>query len=107
MATIRDEDLAYEAATRINTGAELLSVSEMGERFRAIGYALDRNLDCRSQARYLDSGLTYPACTTGVKEADTGMSAFHYQARRDASFRAMQALRSQVFAISRNAILEA
>lgn len=99
--------LEVEIAYRQSEGAELLSVKAMGERFKALGYRLDRSLDCRALSRYLDSGRTYPACTTGVAERDTGMSAFHFEARRDDKFQAMQDLRNQVFAVSRGAILEA
>lgn len=99
--------LETEIEFRKAHGAELITVREMARRFRALGYALDRSLDCRSTARYLDSERAYPSCTTGVKELDSGMSAFHYQARRDDNFKSMQRLRQDVFAISRNAILEA
>lgn len=95
-----------EIANRIADGYESLSVAQFASRFQALGYTLDRDLDCRSIARYIHSGRTYPCCTTGLKETDTGMSAFHFQARRDSSFRAMMELRNQIFAVSRGAILE-
>jgi len=37
-----------------------------------------------------------PTLSTGIKEADTGRSAFHVEARRDAKFRALQKLRFDV-----------
>ncbi len=99
--------LQVEVESRTARGAELLSVEAFAARFAALGYRLDRSLDCRSTAQWLESGRTYPACSVYLVEADTGMSAFHYQARRDSRFDAMQALRDQVFAVSRGAILEA
>ncbi|GHE75994.1 hypothetical protein GCM10019059_39180 [Camelimonas fluminis] len=84
----------------------MLSPRAIDAEFRKLGYRLDRSLDCRSTSRYLYSGRTYPCCTTGVREADTGLSAFNCDARRDANFRAMQELRGSVFAVSRGAILE-
>lgn len=98
--------LAVEIAERRARGATLLTVPQFAARFAALGYALDRDLDCRSTARYLHDNRTYPCCTTGLKESDTGLSAFHFQARRDSRFEQMQTLRGEIFAISRGAILE-
>lgn len=88
---------------------ELLSVPEFVARFAALGYTVDRSLDCRSVARYLTgpmAGECYLSCTTSVKEADTGLSAFNYTARRDANFRKMQTLRREIAALSHGALLE-
>ncbi len=101
------DTLHAEIAERQTHGATLLSVAAMAARFKELGYTLDRTLDCRSTARYLTDNRTYPSCTMGVKESDTGRSAFHYEARRDANFRRMQTLREEIFAVSRGAILEA
>lgn len=99
--------LETEIAHLLSHGYEHLTVAQFAARFAALGYTLDRSMDCRAPARYLESGRSYPCCTTSVKETDTGISAWHYQdARRDDKFRAMQALRSQIFAVSRGAILE-
>ncbi len=98
--------LETEIAHRKQHGAQELTVAQFTARFAALGYSLDRSLDCRAPARYLNTGRAYPACSTGLKESDTGMSAFHYAARRDARFREMQELRGKIFAVSRGAILE-
>ncbi len=42
------------------------------------------------------AGRSYPCLSTGIMEADTGRSAFHGEARRDAKFRRLQALRFDV-----------
>lgn len=99
--------LQVEIETRLAMGCEMLTVPQFVARFAALGYRVDRSLDCRSTARYLKTGRTYPACSTGMAESDTGRSAFHYESRRDSRFKAMQALRQHVFAVSRGAILEA
>ncbi len=54
------------------------------------------------------AGISYPSVTTGIREADTGMSAFHVDARRDANFAKLQQMRlsGEYFAVSRGAILE-
>lgn len=101
--------LKAEVARRKARGETQLSVPQLAARFAALGYALDRSSDCRSWARYVtgpDAGASYPACTTGVREADTGRSAFHVESRRDEQFRQMQALRSAVFAVSNGYVLE-
>jgi len=98
---------AEEAANAM--GIELLSVEAMAARFAALGYKLDRRLDCRSEARFMtgpNAGKSYPCITTGLREANTGMSAFHYQARRDSNFRAMQQLRKEIGAVLRGALLK-
>ncbi len=99
-----------EIAARLAMGCEQLSVAEMGARFQALGYKLDRSLDCRHVARIMSgkrAGESYPAISTGVREADSGLSAFNVDARRDDNFRAMQKLRQDIFAVTRGAILEA
>lgn len=98
--------LEIEIAYRLAQGDEQLSIAAFGARFMALGYRLDRTMDCRSNARYLDSGRSYPCITTSVRESDSGLSAFNFDARRDSNFRAMQQLRQQIFAVSRGAILE-
>ena len=102
-----NEALRIEIQHRINSGCEILTIPQFVARFAALGYRVNRSMDCRSTARYLDNGRTYPACSTGMDEADTGRSAYHFESRRGSRFEAMQALRGQVFSISRGAILEA
>lgn len=104
------DQLTHQIASLRAHGCEVVSVAEMTRRFRALGYVLDRSMDCRAPARIMtgpDAGRSYPCCTTGVREADTGLSAFNADARRDDAFRQMQDLRQTVFAVSRGALLEA
>jgi len=102
--------LNEELRRRKAMGCERLTVTGMGERFRALGYRLDRSADCWCMAKYITgsyAGETHPCITCGVVELDTGRSAFHFESRRDANFEAMQQLRQDVFAVTRRAILEA
>lgn len=97
-----EQVIAYE-------GREKLTIAAFAARFAALGYSLDRDMDCRSPARYVTgpfAGESYLCCTTGLKETDTGLSAFHYKARRDDNFRKMQELRHEICAVSRGALLE-
>lgn len=94
--------LAKELAYRAAKGMHPLPVKVFCERFAALGYRIDRSDDCRSNARYMTgerAGESYPCCTTGIVEADTGLRAFNRDARRDERFAAMQALRGEVFAV--------
>lgn len=101
-----DAELSY----RKEQGQAPVSVAEFTARFAALGYQLDRSMDCRALARYMTgerAGTAYPCCSTGVIEADTKLSAFNCDARRDERFRAMQELRGSIYAVSRGYILEA
>lgn len=103
--------LANELAARAADGWHPVTLREIKRQLRDLGYALDRTLDCRSTAQIMTgprAGKTYPTLSTGIKEADTGRSAFHGEARRDARFRAMQALRFEVglYAVLGGAIMD-
>jgi hypothetical protein len=102
--------IASEVTARAAEGYRHVCVAQFCAEFAALGYRIDRSMDCHSVSRYAmgpRAGQTYPACTTGIREADTGRSAFHFEARRDAAFTRMQALRQEVFAtLPRGAILE-
>lgn len=100
--------LEIEIADRIEHGAELVTVAEMERRFRAIGYRLDRPMDCRSMARIMTgprAGQSYPCCTTSAVELSTGAGFANTRADRK-NLPALQKLRHEIFAISRGAILE-
>lgn len=105
VATDLDSEIEYRRAI----GCAVVSVAEMERRFLALGYRLDRRMDCRSVARHMTgphAGQSYPCVSTGVVEVDTRLSAWNVSARRDANFRAMQQLRQDVCAVTRGAILE-
>lgn len=102
--------LNREIERRKAEGDAPMTVRAMDAAFRALGYRLDRSLDCRSVARIMTgdaAGASYPCVTTGVKHIATGLSAFNVDAPRDDAFHAMQSLRLRAYAISRGAILEA
>lgn len=103
--------LQEELEHRAREGDYPLSVRALNDAFLMIGYGLDRSMDCRGTARWMTgprAGASYPCVTTGICEADTGMRAFHFAARRDANFARLQEMRrsGRYFAVSRGAILE-
>lgn len=96
---------------RSRDGQHPLSIRALTAAFLAIGYTLDRSLDCRSMAQWMTgdrAGHSYPCITTGIRETDTGLSAFHIAARRDHNFARLQEMRTsgKYFAVSKGAILE-
>lgn len=92
-------------------GARPRTVKELDSALRAIGYRLDRSMDCRSMARIMTgerAGFSYPCISTGINEAGTGLRFCNVDARRDANFERLQAMRvsGEFFAVVRGAILE-
>ena len=81
----------------LNSGnCRLATLSEIDLELASIGYKLDRSMDCRHIARTLSgfsAGNSYPAITGCPIEADTGLSASHSEARRDANFCSLQQIR--------------
>jgi hypothetical protein len=106
------EQLQRELDRRKARGNSPVTVAEMNRRLAAIGYKMDRTMDCPGSSRYRTgefAGESYPCITTGMNEIDTGVSAYHYQdARRDANFRELQRIRfhEEVYAVVRGKILE-
>ena len=88
------------------SGLRVVSVAEFTAAFRALGYMLDRSMDCRSVARFMSSGETYLACSVYPREENSGLSAWNIGARRDANYRDMQKLRREIAAISKNYLME-
>ena len=103
--------LANELAARATEGRHPVSLAALKSRLRDLGYVLDRNLDCRGIVRIMTgsrAGQSYPGLSTGIREADTGLSAFNVNARRDANFATLQRLRFEIglYAVLNDAILD-
>jgi len=100
--------LHVELLARQRLGLRPVSLPELNLRLAAIGYALERALDCDATNRQF-SGEPYPAINPCIVEADTGISFAHAtKARRDSNFDKLQKLRfgAALFAIVRGRILE-
>ena len=101
--------LENELARRAAQGLYPVTVKAMAARLAALGYRFDRTMDCRHVARYMTgphAGESYPCISTSAREADTGLGFANADARRDDNFRALQDMRSELFAVTRGAILE-
>lgn len=101
--------LNAELERRRQTDERQVTLAEMKQLLAALGYRLDRTMDCRCAARWLTgpaAGASYPCITTGIKEADTGLSAFNVHARRDDNFQALQSLRGKIYSVTKGRIFE-
>lgn len=104
--------LESELARRAQRGCMPSTIAGIKRRLASIGYKVEFDLKSSSTTRIIageGEGDTYPAYTLGyIREIDTGMCAFHYQARRDDNFRELQRLRreEELFAVVRGRILE-
>lgn len=97
---------AIEYAAKMDAqGSKRLTIAGIARQLKAIGYRLNRSMDCRSICQR-STGETYPTITTGIVEADTGLSFANVNARRDANFRALQDMRynETFYAIHKDAI---
>jgi hypothetical protein len=106
-----DKLLAAELDHRASLGQHPVSLASIESTLRGLGYRLDRRLDCRNLARWMSgprAGASYPALNTGIVEIDTGLSFANVEARRDAAFKLLQALRrtGECFAVVGGHILE-
>lgn len=97
--------LNVEIESSLHAGMRQVTLRELDAELKALGYqrALDMRASCI--AKNMDTGNTYPCVTYGVSEVDTGMSAFHVNARRDERFKALQELRRWTFVVQRGAIV--
>ena len=96
-----------EITRRLAAGCQQLTLDQLEYILRTLGYTLDRRLDCRGTARYLDTDDTYPATTTGVKHIRSGLPFAHSDAPKDANFKKLQQLRYNApFVVLNDSLLE-
>lgn len=101
--------LQTEIKHRLAHGCTQLTLKELTDQLHALGYELVRDEDCKHNAVYVsgpEAGRSYPAISTGIREIDTQQSAYHYDSRRDAKYRKMQALRWDTFTVTDGRLLE-
>lgn len=107
---MHNQELTDEIAHRVAIGMRHLTIAELMGEYARLGYVLDRTMDAHCTARYMTgerAGAAYPCTTAGLRERDTGRTAWNIESRRDENFRRMQALRNEVFAVTpRGSILE-
>ncbi len=107
---MKKQSLIAEVKRRVADGFPPWTMAAIIRHLATLGYKLDRSMDARSQHRYLTgkwAGLSHPGITTGIREADTGLTFCNIHARRDANFQALQAIRGgAVYAVVRGHIFE-
>lgn len=105
-----DANTSAELDRRALVGLHPVPIKLIEEKLALLGYALDRKNDWKHVARYLSgpyAGSSYLCCTTVVKEMDTGLSAFHYKARRGDNFLKLQSMRfkGELFAVTKDGFI--
>lgn len=105
----KSSPLGEEVDARLELGASQITIKQFVRELKALGYKFDRRHDCHSRSRYLTgprAGCSYPACNMYPVQIDDGKSAWNHDARRDVQFEALQALRNNVFAVSKGVLFE-
>lgn len=102
---VKLDDTQVELSEMLQAGVEQVSMGELDARLQALGY--ERRPDSRATGvfRNLTAGRSFNGATWGVREMDTKQSAYHYQSRRDAKFKALQQLRQDVCVVVRGTIV--
>lgn len=104
----RHKAVQREIERSIKAGMSQVSIKKMSEMLKDIGYRFDRSLDTCSIAQIMSgtgAGDTYPTRVLYPVQDDDGISAFHYQARRDSNYQKLKEIRNNVFAVSNNYIV--
>lgn len=106
---MHDASLQAEIRYRQSLGQTQVTLAQLSNDLRAIGYRLDRSGDCRAPARYMTgerAGQSYPALSLRPVQVDNGLSWSHVDARRDANFTALKQIRDSCFAVVGGAVAE-
>lgn len=106
MSTALEDEVA---ARTLDGELRQLSVAQLDAELAALGYRRNKAMRCACNARWMSgsrAGKSWPCVTFGVSEADTGLSAFNVDARRDDRFTALQELRRHAYCVSHGAIVE-
>ena len=81
-------------------GMERVTLDELCRRCSAIGYRVEIHSPDASHWTNLGTGNRYPGTSYPVTHAESGLSAFHVDAPRDANYRRLQEIRSDCFVYS-------
>lgn len=109
VSSIHRDALENEVAYRLKIGMVKVTLMELEAKIRALGYRFNRDMDCKSLARYISgerAGQSYPSHALKPVQVDNGMSWAHIDSRRDANFDALKLLRDSHFAVSGGHICE-
>ncbi|MBQ0600921.1 hypothetical protein J7S78_14070 [Klebsiella oxytoca] len=101
------EAVHREIERSLNAGMSQVTIKKLTEILKDIGYRFDRSMDTCSQAQIITgdgAGDTYPTLVLYPIQ-DDGVSAFHYQARRDANYQKLKKIRNNLFAVFNNRIV--
>jgi hypothetical protein len=102
-------NLLAELEARAALGLHPVSVKEFERRLLAVGYKLNRALDCFCNARIMTgerAGESYPVITTCATHIESGLGFANADAPRDHRYEAFKEVRNSTFSVTRGAILE-
>jgi hypothetical protein len=99
------ESVQREIDRNIKGGMKRATLAWIESELARLGYRFDKSMRAASVGLDMTSGESFPCLSYGVSEKDTGLSAFNNDARRDANFRELQAMRKEVFAVVQGQIL--
>ncbi|ELY4881583.1 hypothetical protein ACLI07_23685 (plasmid) [Providencia huaxiensis] len=106
--THKNPSIQREIVRNLAAGMQLTTVKELTRMVKEVGYRFDRDLDTRSTSRIMSgpgAGDSYPNCYLYVVQDDDGLSAYHYQARRDANYEKLKTIRNDFFAVTNNHVV--
>lgn len=98
----RTEALNEEIAFRDRFGLKRVSMDELTDLIRAVGYRFNKSMSCKSMSRYLTgerAGKSYPNNSLKPVQIDDGLSFSHVDARRDANFERLNEIRNTYYAV--------
>lgn len=103
--------LQNELARRAKAGQFPTSIENIEQQLNALGYGLDRSMDCHSNNRWMTgehAGESYPAINTRIRELDTGINYGNIEARKDGKSDALGKLivSGELFAVTKSSIFE-
>ncbi|MEQ0217757.1 hypothetical protein ABLV18_27295 [Klebsiella sp. CN_Kp114] len=105
---VQVEAVQREIERSLKAGMSQVTIKKLTAILKGIGYRFDRSMDTCSQAQIMTgegAGDTYPTCVLYPIQDDDGVSAFHYQARRDANYQKLKEIRNNMFAVFNNRIV--
>jgi len=99
-----ENDINCEIREMMDSGMTKISSDCLIRELASLGYEIDPAMTFN----YINNGNKnkYKAKSCGIRQADNKQSAFHWQARRDANFDALQKFRLNTFCVDNCRIWE-
>lgn len=97
--------MEIERESLIAAGMKEVSLTQYAADILAMGFKLDRSMDCHCMARDMATGRTFPAITSCARQIETGAGFANTTCNRDAAgWTQFMAYRREHFAIVRGKV---